>query len=191
VCRDHDPDTVPLVIACQRSAMSSGEAGVDPRSMLSLRSHQDAEKRPPAAFNTAPDISHADESRNATPERPQFAHSSVPHVWHSRPHEMERCIDANGDHSVSSGGIGIFEPRRDNQTRIVHQRFNPTEPTGGELDNPHAWRGSFEVFIARYSNIALRGNLCGNPHLPPTGRTRSRPMPLRVVHDHRGPARDN
>jgi hypothetical protein len=88
-------------------------------------------------------------------------------------------------------GIGIFEPRKDNQTRIVNQGVNPTDPTGSALDNPHASCASFEVFITRYSNTALRSNLCGNrvchrwvepaPVLCDSG----------VVHDHRGPARAN
>ena len=60
---------------CQRAAISSGDA-VGPRSSASPRSHQLAEKRPPAAFSTAPDVVQAADARKATPGATRSASSS-------------------------------------------------------------------------------------------------------------------
>ena len=48
---------------------------------------------------------------------------------------MERCIDANGNHSIPYGGIGFLEACKDDEAGIVDESVEPTETINGKSDD--------------------------------------------------------
>jgi hypothetical protein len=81
--------------------------------------------------------------------------ASVPLVAHVRDRgtsEIEWRADADRDHAIPNGAFGFRKARKDDETRIVHERIDATVSGNGEFDNALARVPVLEILITGSRN---------------------------------------